>query len=580
VRAGIQGFRQFGSNFLAHLRRSLIQWLTGTLSGANIYIPQAFELKEIVKFVLSVLGLTWQNIRQKLVRAIGETAVTVLETTFDIVVTLVREGPAAAWEKIKEHLSNLKDMVMEQIMSFVRDRIVQAAITRLVTSLNPAGAFIQAIIAIYNTIMFLVERLRQIAQVVAAFIDSISAIASGAIGAAANKVEQTMGGLLTLVISFLARLVGLGRVSDAVVNIVNRIRAPIDRALDRVVEWIATTARRLGRMVSRAATNLIGQLFRRRAFAGGGESHRSWLTQEGEPMVESEVMELSARIGQWRGRLRDLAPEDRDRARPMLDQAHGLRVQIRDKSREVIRAQRAQNEAVIRARQPEIEAAYTTLVGLLQQLFTIFGDVRTPRGAAMDAEIARVWNSYDQQVLPLKRGRPQLVRGSPVTIYSQLQTLWNQDAGWAYRMAHGVLFQLQRVLEAARNVGTRTFPRLTAVEINLPPYRRGSQNIRVRLDYSVKDREETTREVVDVGVEVKRYGATWDADKVRREVGKIRRQIRGAILSQRPKYDVVRLEIGGYANTSASFKTAFLALWAALEVEAAAAQVRLEKREM
>src|SRR5205085_2410977 len=200
--------------------------------------------------VLSVLGLTWQNIRTKLLRLIPDPVVRTLETTFGIVATLVREGPAAAWEQIREQISNLKDMVMEQIMSFVRDSIVTAAITRLLTSLNPAGAFIQAILAIYNTIMFFVERLRQIARVAAAFVDSISSIAAGAIGAAANRVEQTMGGLLTLVISFLARLVGLGRVSDAVKNIVARIRAPIDRALDRVVEWIAAGARRAGRFIA------------------------------------------------------------------------------------------------------------------------------------------------------------------------------------------------------------------------------------------------------------------------------------------------------------------------------------------
>ncbi|MGI0495389.1 eCIS core domain-containing protein [Alkalinema pantanalense CENA528] len=249
VRAGILGFRQFARNFLTHLRTSLIGWLTGTMSGANIYIPQAFTLREIIKFVLSVLGLTWQNIRQKLVRVIGEPAVQALETGFDIVMTLVTQGPAAAWEKIQESLSNLRDMVMEQIMTFVRDRVVQAAITRLITSLNPAGAFIQAIIATYNTIMFFVERLRQIAQVAMAFIDSVSAIASGVLAAAANRVETTMAGLLTLVISFLARIAGLGRVSDAVTNIINRVRAPIDRALDRVVDWIVTQARRLGRLI-------------------------------------------------------------------------------------------------------------------------------------------------------------------------------------------------------------------------------------------------------------------------------------------------------------------------------------------
>ncbi|MCA1816454.1 MAG: DUF4157 domain-containing protein [Acidobacteria bacterium] len=252
VRAGLQGFRQFAANFLSHLRRSLVEWITGTLSGAGVYIPQAFSLMEIVKFVLSVLGLTWQNIRGKLVRVIGETAVRVLEAGFDIVVTLVTQGPAAAWQKIVEGLSNLRDMVLEQIMSFVRDRVVQAAITRLLTSLNPAGAFIQAVIAIYNTVMFFVERLQQIGRVVAAYIDSIAAIASGNIGSAANRVETTMAGMLTLVISFLARIAGLGRVSDAVVNIINRVRAPIDRALDRVIDWIVNMARRVGRFFAQA----------------------------------------------------------------------------------------------------------------------------------------------------------------------------------------------------------------------------------------------------------------------------------------------------------------------------------------
>lgn len=260
VRAAKQGFLQFSSNFLTHLKAALIGWLTGTLEGMNVYIPQGFSIMEIIKFVLSVLGLTWQNIRQKLVKAIGETAVKALEAGFDIVVTLVTQGPAAAWQKIQEGISNLKEMVIDGVMSFVKDRIVTAAVTKLLSMLNPAGAFIQAIIAIYNTVMFFIERLRQIAQVAAAFIDSISAIANGVIAAAANKVESTLSGLLTLVISFLARLVGLGKVSDAVKNIIDRIRAPIDKALDRVVEWIVTTAKRIGRFLTGGAANEPGSV--------------------------------------------------------------------------------------------------------------------------------------------------------------------------------------------------------------------------------------------------------------------------------------------------------------------------------
>lgn len=252
INAGKLGFNQFLTRFLSHLRTSLIGWLTGTLGSTGVYIPQAFSLVEIVKFILSVLGLTWQNIRAKLVRAVGETAVRAMETGFDIVVTLVREGPAAAWQKIVESLSNLRDMVIEQVMTFVRDRIVQRAIASLLSLLSPVGAFIQAIIGIYNTVMFFVERLRQIAQVAASFIDAISAIANGVLTQAANRVEQTMAGMLTLVISFLARIAGLGNVSEAITNILNRVRAPIDRALDRVVAWIVEQARRLGRFIAQA----------------------------------------------------------------------------------------------------------------------------------------------------------------------------------------------------------------------------------------------------------------------------------------------------------------------------------------
>ncbi|HTE18306.1 MAG TPA: hypothetical protein VK689_07985, partial [Armatimonadota bacterium] len=208
--------------------------------------------------------------------------------------TLVTQGPAAAWEKLQEGLTNLREMVMEQIMTFVRDRVVNRAIQTLVTSLNPAGAFIQAVIAIYNTIMFFVERLRQIAQVAMSFIDSISAIAGGVIATAANRVEQTMAGLLTLVISFLARLAGLGRVGDAVVGIINRVRAPIDRALDRVVDWIVAQARRLGRFVASGARAVAGAL---RSLTGRGAT-----LPRVAPAVLAEVQRTPAGTVLFQGR--------------------------------------------------------------------------------------------------------------------------------------------------------------------------------------------------------------------------------------------------------------------------------------
>lgn len=248
VKAATQGLNQFVAKFPAHLKASLIGWLTGALGGAGIYIPQAFTLVEIGKCVLSVLGITWVQIRGKIVKALGpagETIMKGLETGFAIVKALVTGGPAAAWEVIKQQLTDLRDTVLQAIIGYVKDRIIQKAITMLLSMLNPAGAFIQAVIAIYNGVMAFVERLKQIAQVVAAFIDSISAIADGAIGAAANRVEQTLGGLLTLVISFLARIMGAGNVGAKVVELIKVLQAKVDAALEKGITWIIEKAKAL-----------------------------------------------------------------------------------------------------------------------------------------------------------------------------------------------------------------------------------------------------------------------------------------------------------------------------------------------
>ena len=108
VKAGKQGFNQFKAQIVTYLRDALFKWLLGSAEGAGIYFPKSFAPIELLKLGLSVLGLTWANIRNKLVAATNETTVKALETGFDIVVKLVKEGPAAAWEELLKTLSNLK----------------------------------------------------------------------------------------------------------------------------------------------------------------------------------------------------------------------------------------------------------------------------------------------------------------------------------------------------------------------------------------------------------------------------------------------------------------------------------------
>jgi hypothetical protein len=244
VNAAKLGFQNFGANFLTHLKKGLIDWLVGSLEG--IYIPTALTLLEFGKMAISILGVTWAQIRGKIVKALGpsgEMIMSGLETVFDVVMALINGGPKAAWEVIQDKLTGLKDTIVQGIIDFVKEAVVTKAIPKLIAMFIPGAGFISAIISIYDTVMVFVEKIAKIIEVVNAFINSIVQIASGNIGAAAAKVESILGGLLSLAISFLAGLVGLGKVSSKIREVVKKVRATVDKAIEAAVTWIVNKAK-------------------------------------------------------------------------------------------------------------------------------------------------------------------------------------------------------------------------------------------------------------------------------------------------------------------------------------------------
>jgi hypothetical protein len=280
-----RGFQQFSGNILTHLKAGLVGWLFGALTGAGLQLPERFDLRGIVSLVMQILGLTYTALRTILVRLIGEENVSRAERVFEFLMTIVTQGISAAWQRIVEFAGNLQEMVMGGIRDWVARTIVGQAITRLVTMFNPAGAIIQAIMAIYNTVVFFIERAQQIRALVEAVFSSIATIASGNIGAAANYVEQTMARTIPVMISFLARLIGLGGISDQIRNVVRRIQEPINRAMERVANWIVTQLRRLGGAIvsgARGVVQSIGQWWRaRKEFtASNGEQHALYFQGE------------------------------------------------------------------------------------------------------------------------------------------------------------------------------------------------------------------------------------------------------------------------------------------------------------
>ncbi|HXM36945.1 MAG TPA: hypothetical protein VN920_17240, partial [Pyrinomonadaceae bacterium] len=123
--------------------------------------------------------------------------------------------------------------------------IIKAAVIKLATMFNPVGAIIQAILGIYHTVIFFIERINQILDFVQAIIDSIVNIAKGNISAAADWIEKALARAIPLIIAFLAALLGLGGISNKIKGIVHKIQGTVDKAMDLVIAKIVAGFRKL-----------------------------------------------------------------------------------------------------------------------------------------------------------------------------------------------------------------------------------------------------------------------------------------------------------------------------------------------
>ncbi|WP_253209442.1 hypothetical protein [Streptomyces niphimycinicus] len=64
------GLRQFLRNIGRHLQQGILSWLLGKTAEAGIELPAKFDTQGVLKMLASLLGLTWQSVRARIVRKV------------------------------------------------------------------------------------------------------------------------------------------------------------------------------------------------------------------------------------------------------------------------------------------------------------------------------------------------------------------------------------------------------------------------------------------------------------------------------------------------------------------------------
>ncbi|MGA5822909.1 phage tail protein [Kitasatospora sp. NPDC094028] len=240
------GLRNFLANIGTHLKKGLIGWLLGTMSGAGLQLPAKFDLRGILTMIASLLGLTWGAIRGRIVaKGIPEQAMSAVESGVPMVAKLQSEGVAGVEEEIKEQVGDLKENLLGKISSYLIPTVLMAGITWIISLLNPASAFIKACKMIIDIITFIVERGAQIIEFVNAVLDSVIAIAGGGGGGVPGMIEGALAKSIPVLIGALAAILGIGGIANKVKSFFQALSKPVMKAVD----WIVRKIVKLGKAI-------------------------------------------------------------------------------------------------------------------------------------------------------------------------------------------------------------------------------------------------------------------------------------------------------------------------------------------
>ncbi len=241
------GISSFFKNIKKHLIAGVIGWLTGALSEVNLTGPFEFSAKGILRIVLEILGLTYANIKARVIRKVPAAAKVfdVVEKGFVLLKKLVTEGPAALWEEIKSQLSNLKETVMGAIRNWLIVTVIKEGVVWLLSLTNPASAIVKAVKLVFDLVMFLVERYQQIKDFILSVYEAVAAVAAGNFTKVTTAVENALARVVPVLISLLASILGLGGIAKQVKQVIQTITKPINKAIDFVIDKIVKFAKKV-----------------------------------------------------------------------------------------------------------------------------------------------------------------------------------------------------------------------------------------------------------------------------------------------------------------------------------------------
>jgi len=273
-------------------------------------------------------------------------------------------------------------MVLDGIKEMLIGEVIEAGIKWLIGILGgPAGAFIKACMAIYDIVMWFVNNGSRLMDLAQSVIGAAGAIAGGDVGGAAKAVEQALARAVPATIGFLASLLGLGDLGAKVRKIVERVQAPINKAIDFVLDMVKGFVMQVAKVFGfggEGAASGQPQIGDKTSFSTEEEEHQLWIETKGNDsglmMASANPKRVSEHLKYYQtNKDKEHIPKDKypeiDR---LINSAAAIQTQIDDKSKQIddlkSKKMKPSDGARVKQLDGEIEGLQKNMVPILDDL--------------------------------------------------------------------------------------------------------------------------------------------------------------------------------------------------------------------
>ncbi len=398
-----QGFSTFIKDLDTFLSKAFFTWIRGS-SGIAIDIPKTWNPKGIFKLFTQLLNLDTETIWLRVSEKFGNTVADafrkgekITQKGLEVFGIVRRDGLAGIWEYVKDSIGN----VLTETLEMIKETVLYAAIKKIITEIGklliPGGGFLAIAEKIVRLLQFIFDARDKILDMIEAFLDSVEMAVKGNIPAIISRITDALTQFITLAIDFLVAFFGLRSLKEKVQRFIDRMKKPIIRGIDWLLDKLAPIIRKIFRLKEDGKSKeeeseteeegrKIGdtEVGKKIHFRVDGERHQLWIDTTGpgvKIMLRSIPMTVEKKLDEWESRMGELDEERRKQAYGLIRQARNQYNETKrlgasaEKEMEDLNSKNSEqefNEA--KKADDRVEAKEEVLGTTLRQLFEVFGE--------------------------------------------------------------------------------------------------------------------------------------------------------------------------------------------------------------